>query len=226
MALRTRQKKRTRDALLTAAAHLMADGKTPTIEQAAEEAGVSRATAYRYFSNQESMLAEAPLADMTATPEDFLAELDSQAVEERVGRLHSYLLDLTARNEAQFRNMLRINMQEFLDASSNEKRPPRRGPRRLELIRRALEPARANMTKRQFDTLTMALAPLLGLEAWIVMRDVCGLERKDSERILGWAICHVLTGALAESEAGGPANIRDGRDGAGDSDHDAVGGSS
>ena len=44
---RTQQKARTRAALLDAARELLAQGRTPNIEEAAEAAGISRATAYR-----------------------------------------------------------------------------------------------------------------------------------------------------------------------------------
>src|SRR5918997_6174094 len=56
---RTRQKARTRAALLDAARDLLARGRTPGVEEAAATAGVSRATAYRYFPNQRALLVAA-----------------------------------------------------------------------------------------------------------------------------------------------------------------------
>ena len=53
---RIRQKERTRAALLDAARELVARGEMPGVEEAAETAGVSRATAYRYFPNQRALL--------------------------------------------------------------------------------------------------------------------------------------------------------------------------
>ena len=58
---RPNQKSRTRKDLLRAAARLMKDGNCPTFEDVAEEALVSRATAYRYFSGLEALLVEAAL---------------------------------------------------------------------------------------------------------------------------------------------------------------------
>ena len=49
---RSPQKARTRAALVAAARLLLARGVTPTVEQAAEAAVISRTTAYRYFPNQ------------------------------------------------------------------------------------------------------------------------------------------------------------------------------
>src|SRR3989441_3706494 len=56
---RTRQKQRTRIALVTAARELVARGETPTVDEAAASASVSRTTAYRYFPNQRSLLVAA-----------------------------------------------------------------------------------------------------------------------------------------------------------------------
>jgi AcrR family transcriptional regulator len=54
---RTNQKARTRDALIAAARQLLAEGATPTLEEAAAEASIGRTTAYRYFSNSRALLA-------------------------------------------------------------------------------------------------------------------------------------------------------------------------
>lgn len=51
------QKARTRDALVAVTRQLMRAGVTPTVEQAADVARVSRATAYRYFPSQRALLA-------------------------------------------------------------------------------------------------------------------------------------------------------------------------
>src|SRR5687768_9370088 len=53
---RTRQKRRTREAMLAAVRELLAEGTSPTVEQAADRAGVSRTTAYRYFANQRELI--------------------------------------------------------------------------------------------------------------------------------------------------------------------------
>ena len=54
---RTNQKARTRNALIAAARQLLAEGVTPSIEEAAAEASVGRTTAYRYFRNGRALLA-------------------------------------------------------------------------------------------------------------------------------------------------------------------------
>src|SRR5919107_2949473 len=82
LAGRTNQKARTRAALLDAARQLLAEGVSPTVEQAADRAAISRTTAYRYFTNQRALLtavfpeiAERSLLDAGA-PDDPAARLD------------------------------------------------------------------------------------------------------------------------------------------------------
>ena len=58
---RVAQKQRTRSALLEATREWLAEGKHPTVAEAADRAGISRATAYRYFSAPEPMAQEAVL---------------------------------------------------------------------------------------------------------------------------------------------------------------------
>src|ERR1051325_4802760 len=84
---RANQKARTRTALITAALDLYRQGISPTVAQAAEHARVSRATAYRFFPTREALLVELSLTPAIAPVEDFLQELESDDVEERLGLL-------------------------------------------------------------------------------------------------------------------------------------------
>src|SRR5579884_1615627 len=79
---RRRQKARSRNALVAAARQLLAEGITPTVEQAADRAEVSRTTAYRYFPTRRVLLAatypeiEAGSQLGTEPPSDPLERLD------------------------------------------------------------------------------------------------------------------------------------------------------
>ena len=64
---RTSQKQRTRHDLLQAASRLMAQGQLPKVADVAKEALVSRATAYRFFSSDEALIAEAAVDVRTPT---------------------------------------------------------------------------------------------------------------------------------------------------------------
>ena len=70
---RSNQRRRTRKDLLAAAARLLKRGGTPAMDEIAEEAAVSRATAYRYFSSVEALLVEAPLDSEVPDPADLFS---------------------------------------------------------------------------------------------------------------------------------------------------------
>jgi methylphosphotriester-DNA--protein-cysteine methyltransferase len=55
------QRQRTRKDLLQAASRLLKEGRRPSLDEVAEAASVSRATAYRYFPGMEALLLEASL---------------------------------------------------------------------------------------------------------------------------------------------------------------------
>src|SRR5690349_16109798 len=79
---RTKQKSRTREALLAATRALLGEGVHPTVEQAADRASISRTTAYRYFTNQRALLTacypslDAPSLLGADAPADPIARLE------------------------------------------------------------------------------------------------------------------------------------------------------
>src|SRR3712207_1404837 len=109
---RRNQKARTRDALVGAARALLADGVTPTVEEAAAAAAVSRTTAYRYFPNQRALIGAAhPQIDRASllpddAPADPAARLD--LVLRETGRI---LLEW----EPQLRASLRLSLEPGAD---------------------------------------------------------------------------------------------------------------
>ena len=105
---RSAQKARTRDALVAAARGLIARGVTPTVEDAAAEASISRATAYRYFPNARALLVAAH-PEITAT-----SMLPTHPPEDPAARLDAVVSNFTAMivdTEAQQRTMLRLSLE-------------------------------------------------------------------------------------------------------------------
>src|SRR5687768_5718062 len=103
---RANQRYRTRKDLIDAAGRLMKNGHKPSLEEVAEAARVSRATAYRYFPNVEALLAEAPL-DIAAP--DWQALFDDDDLtdpEERIDRAEAAMHRLVFDNEGAIRLML------------------------------------------------------------------------------------------------------------------------
>ena len=131
---RTSQKARTRDALIAAARQLLAEGVTPTVEEAAVEASVGRTTAYRYFPNSRALLAATfPEVEMDSLlgadpPEDPLARLEIMA--------ETFTRQILE-HEPELRDQLRLALEG--EPAGVESLPFRRG-RRIRWIEEALSP--------------------------------------------------------------------------------------
>jgi AcrR family transcriptional regulator len=171
---RTNQKARTRLAITRAAGELVAAGLSPTVAEAADAAGVSRATAYRYFSTQEALLLEVLLDSSVPDMEAVITGVEqSDDVEARLLAIIHAAVDLYMTNEPAFRAMLRGSLE-----GESERRL--RGGRRMGWLERALEPLRADLPKQDFTRLVSGLSVLCGIETLIVLRDVVGID-DDSE---------------------------------------------
>ena len=174
---RTAQKRRTRQALLAAARTLIARGAPVSVAAAAAEAQISKATAYRYFADPETLTMEASLDAGFASPAEVIG--DATDVRARVERVRAYLFAATTREARGFR----LFLAKALEASARDDAPQLRGARRLPMYELALAPVRPRLTAEAFATLVHALSGASGLEAWIALIDVCGLAPAEADRV-------------------------------------------
>jgi AcrR family transcriptional regulator len=190
---RTNQKLRTRNALIAAAREVIARGGSPTVEDAAAAATISRTTAYRYFRNQAELLAAAhPEVTLTSLlPDDPPADAAAR-LELVVHELTRILLD----TEAQQRTMLRLSLEQRSPPGSL---PLRRG-RAIGWIEEALHPLRGRLTKRELRRLVLAIRATVGIEALVWLTDVAGLSRKEAVSNMRWSAQALLSAALAGSQ--------------------------
>jgi len=191
---RSNQLRRTRKDLLQAAARLTRQGRNPSLEDIAEEAMVSRATAYRHFPDLSALLIEASLD--IATPQAqalFRSGLPDDPVSrlERVDEaFHTMILD----NERALRLMLMHSLERSLRNGDDNGLPARQN-RRTPLIEAALEPARQQFKPAALKTLSQALALVIGTEGMVVLKDVLQLGDADARRVKRWAIRALVAAA-------------------------------
>ena len=192
---RANQRRRTRKDLLQAAARLLKQGRRPSIEEVAEEALVSRATAYRYFQGIDALLVEAPLD--TAVPEarDVLRGAPADDPVARVQRIDAALHDMIIANEGQLRMMLMHSLQRSDERGDDGAVPPRQN-RRTPLIEAALAPVRERFRPGELRLLTRALALVVGTEAMIVCKDVLQLDDAETRKVKRWAVKALVEAAL------------------------------
>ena len=184
---RPNQKRRTRKDLLEAASRLMKRGRKPSLEEIAEQALVSRATAYRYFPSVETLLLEASLDVATPSAEEIFRGQPGGDAVSRLVRADVALHEMILANETPLRMMLAQALERSALADADADLPPRQN-RRSPLIEAALEPARGEFAPELFETLGQALALVLGTESLLVFKDVLQLDDARTREVKRWTI--------------------------------------
>jgi AcrR family transcriptional regulator len=166
---RTAQKARTKAAIVDAAVQLIEQGEDATIDAAAALAGVGRGTAYRYFPNQQALLAA---AHPWGTAASMLPDDPPDDPVERLAIVVGEITSMTRATEPALRTMLRLS----LDGSGPDRDLPLRKGRRLVWVADALAPLAATMTPARLDELVLAIAATCGIEVHVWLTDIAGLD--------------------------------------------------
>ncbi len=189
---RKRQKLRTREAIIAATRELLTQTASPTVEQAADAAGVSRATAYRYFPNQRDLLvATHPEIDVGSLLGDDAPEDVTERLDLVVDAMAKMLID----NEPELRTALRLSLE--ADAARREQLVLRQG-RAIGWLEDALGPLKGQIPKRERRRLVLAIRSAAGIEAFVWLCDVAGLSRKDAIEVMRWTARTLLASVLHE----------------------------
>jgi AcrR family transcriptional regulator len=156
---------------------LLATGVTPTVEEAAAQASVSRTTAYRYFPTQQDLLVA---AYPEIEKESVLGEDPPDELNARFEIVFTEMARQITENEIPLRAMLRLSLG---TPSKRGELLLRRGRRRVWLAD-ALSPLRKHLTPPAFDRLVLAIAATTGIEAFIWLTDMAGLSAEEALKIM------------------------------------------
>lgn len=172
--------------LVDAADELLGEGARLSLAEVAMRAGVSRATAYRYFPSIEPLLVELSLrgASGTLAGVDFDA-LASLALPDAAERLVRHMANWAFDHET----ALRLS----LHASVLPNAPTVRPAHRRSWIGRLLAPYRARISPSDYERLCGALTLLFGADAVVCLRDIAGLDRDSAIETLAWTARRLTT---------------------------------
>jgi AcrR family transcriptional regulator len=217
---RSKQKMRTRRALIDAALKLAREGKSPTMAEVAEEALVSVPTAYRYFSSPQQLWLEVSMfASVRAgdDPGDALAQVSDHDVPRRLEAMVKTVGWPQFDDEAMWRNVVQATLERWFSQAGlpEDERVPIRGEARMRWITEALKPLQGQMSDETLRRLTVGVALTLGTEALITLRDVCHLDPEEAKQMEMWATLALLKAALQEDHQ--PADGKRGSGGKGKS---------
>jgi AcrR family transcriptional regulator len=199
---RVNQKLRTRDALVATAAALVGRGASFTVAEVADLARIGRTTAYRYFPTQEMLLAHATLWKLAhIESEDFKKILEHKtSPTERLRAVVSGSDESTTAYDREYRTMLRLSLD---PDPASQARFPKRGAVRRERLASAVQGAAATLGPERFDRLVAALCLFVGIEAAVVLQDICLLTSEEARAVKLWASGVLLRGAIDEAKRTG-----------------------
>jgi AcrR family transcriptional regulator len=187
--------------LLKEAGAVLCQGAIPSVAEVATRAGVSRATAYRYFPSRSKLI--------NAVVEDSLGPvrwLGSTIPDgrERIRELFDQTFPRLTEYEPQLRAALLLSLEHSAQerAGTLAEEPYRRG-HRIKILSHAAAPLKRQLGRKRFDRLVRALSLVYGIEAYVVLRDIWGSSDKEIEAIARWIADALVDAALREAHANG-----------------------
>jgi AcrR family transcriptional regulator len=196
---RAAQRRRTRRAIVDAAAELVRGGAEPSVAEIAAAADVSRRTVYLYYPTLDQLILDATLATLNV---DVDAALQAQTSADPHERLETLVREMFGSMQSSLplgRKLIKLTV----DAPPPASGEPRRGHRRVGWIEWAIEPCRAGMTREDYADLLSALTLVIGWEAFIALLDVRGLTVPRARAVTLQAAGAILDAALSTTRRPG-----------------------
>lgn len=160
---------------------LYAEGAKLTISAAAERAGISVATAYRYYSDPEDLRRSATL-DRAFSPENTNAvENYRQSIQgvadplERLLEAQRQMLNFVMRTELEYRMFVATSHEVIVRSGLTDKKIPA-GGRRILLIEEAIDPLREELSEDEFSTLVYQLMMVTAHDPYFILSDFADLD--------------------------------------------------
>ena len=188
---------RTRRLMLETATRLMQAGATPSVSEVAEAAEVSRATAYRYFPSQAALV-HAVVDEALGPILEWKSSSDNAAA--RVDDLLATSLPRIEEFEATFKAALKLSLDQWArrQAGSLGDEPQFTRGHRMDLLEDALAPLRGVLPDGEFDRVAQAISLIFGVEAWVVLKDIWGLDAARVQTVVRWAASALVRAALQD----------------------------
>ena len=188
---------RTRRLMLDTASRLMQAGATPSVSEVAEAAGVSRATAYRYFASQAALVQAVvdeglgPILtwhSTTTDPRRRVAEL----LDTSMPRIEAF--------EATFKAALKLSLDQWArrQAGTLGAEPAFTRGHRVDLLKDAIAPLKGTLSGAGFERLAQALSLVFGVEVLIVLKDIWGLDGSETLSVAQWAARSLIEAAIVQ----------------------------
>jgi AcrR family transcriptional regulator len=183
--------------LMEQALALLSDGQIPSVAEVAARAGVSRATAYRYFPTRSKLISA--VVEHSLGPVHTLAAMTPDG-RERIRELFIQTFPRFKEYEPQLRAALQLSLEHAAQERAGKltEEPYRRG-HRIAILSHAAGPLKPLIGKRRFDRLVRGLSVVYGIEAYVVLRDIWGARDREIEGIARWIADALVDTTLREA---------------------------
>lgn len=173
---------------MSAVQRLLQDGvRSPSVDEVAAAADVSRRTIYMHFPTLDQLLLDAAVGLLSSDGVEEAVRTAGDDPVERVEALVRAVLSQAEQTLPLGRAILRLTVEEV---------GVRRGFRRVAWVAEALEPARGRLEDEAYERLVSALSVVVGWEAMTVLRDVRGLDQRHEADVLVWTARTLVEAAL------------------------------
>jgi len=193
---------RTWKLLMDTAGLMVQEGSVPTVAQLAERAGVSRATAYRYFPSRGALVAA--MIDMALAP---VRAWDTHEADGRA-RVHQLFKSTFPQFEAfepHMRAAVQLSLEQYAQARAGQlHEPPYRRGHRIGILAHALAPFASVLPPERHERLHQALSLIYGVEPYIVFKDIWDMPQREVESLVFWMVEALLDAALRDAAQEAP----------------------
>lgn len=201
----TQLKKRKYKVLIQHALRMFEEGAFPSVTELAIAAGISRATAYRYFPTQSALISTVvdeilkPIIDWR--PEQITAE-------ERVEELLKFAYPQMLNHEGALRAALLLSLQQWAEKRSQETNAKPgfvinekliRGHRKQTLLM-VTEPLKEQLSPELLEKVIHSLSLVYGSEVFMVFKDIWQMENHEVQSITQWMAKAILNQAKVDAE--------------------------
>jgi AcrR family transcriptional regulator len=176
---------------------LFGQGQMASVAEVAQHAGVSRATAYRYFPTRGKMISA--VVDFSLGPVRQAASSIADG-RKRIDELFLQTFPRFTEYEPQLRAALQVSLSDMaLERAGKLTEEPYRRGHRIDILSHAAMPLKPRLGKRGFDQLVRALSVIYGIEAYVVLRDIWGARDKEIQAIARWIADALVDTALRDA---------------------------
>ena len=197
---------RTYRLLLAQAMKLAAGGRLVTVAEVAAAAGVSRATAYRYFPHR-SQLISAIVGESLGPVRRF--ESRKADGRERVQELFTKTFPRFRQFEPHMRAALQLSLEHWaLERSGQIDEEPYRRGHRVAILKRVAAPLKSKMRDSEFRRLLCGLSMIFGIEPYVVLKDIWGCSDREVQATARWMADALIDAALKDPPAPARKRVR------------------